>query len=80
MIGLGETYPAAASIHLAANLTNLFILESVRAHYLGDCQGVVSNTLPCENGWFRVPEAPGLGVELAPETYSRPEVSVRSVA
>lgn len=69
----------AASIHLAANLTNLFILESVRTHYLRDYPGLITNTLPAEDGWLRAPEAPGLGVELDPAVFSRSDVTIRSV-
>ena len=34
----------AASLHLAANLPNLFILETVRRHYGDEYRGVVSET------------------------------------
>ncbi|MBI4658698.1 MAG: mandelate racemase/muconate lactonizing enzyme family protein [Verrucomicrobia bacterium] len=69
----------AASIHLAANLTNLFILESVRAHYLRDYRGLISNPLPAENGFFRAPEDAGLGVELDPNVFSRPDVTIQTI-
>jgi L-alanine-DL-glutamate epimerase-like enolase superfamily enzyme len=66
----------AASAHLAANLTNLYILESVRRHYGDEYRGIVTNTLPAVNGRIPLPPGPGLGVELAPETFSRPDVSI----
>jgi galactonate dehydratase len=68
-----------ASLHLATNVTNLFILESVRRHYLRDYKGLVSSTGPAEQGGFRVPEAPGLGVELDPSIFSRSDVLIQSV-
>src|SRR5579871_1444325 len=39
-----------ASLHLAANVTNLFILETVRRHYLDEYRGIVTQTLPPRNG------------------------------
>jgi galactonate dehydratase len=68
-----------ASLHLAANVTNLFILESVRRHYLKEYQGIVLDTGAAEGGWLRAPDAPGLGVELDPAVLSRPGVRVASV-
>jgi len=53
-----------ASAHLAANLTNLTILESVRRHYLEEYEGIVTNQLVAVNGAIPLPPGPGLGVEL----------------
>src|SRR5215469_18428913 len=39
-----------ASAHLAANLTNLTILESVRRHYLEEYQNIVTNHLVAVDG------------------------------
>ncbi len=69
-----------ASAHLAANLTNLAVLETVRRHYLDEYQGLLTRTLAPENGWLPLPPGPGLGVELAPGVLERPGVSVRSFA
>lgn len=66
----------AASLHLAANLTNLFILESVRRHYDDEYLGLVTNTYPCHDGAFDLPFGPGLGIELTPETLARPDAAV----
>jgi len=69
----------AASIHLAAHVPNLFILESVRRHYLREYAGLVTDTLPAVDGFLPVPDAPGLGMDLDPGVWSRPDVEVRRV-
>jgi L-alanine-DL-glutamate epimerase-like enolase superfamily enzyme len=69
----------AASLHLAANVTNLFILESVRRHYGDEYRGIVSNTYEAQGGGFALPAGPGLGVELAPEILSRQDVTVEKL-
>jgi galactonate dehydratase len=68
-----------ASAHLAANLTNLCILETVRRHYLEEYQGLVTNTLPAAEGEIPLPRGPGLGVELNPEILRRADVTVQRV-
>jgi len=55
----------AASLHLAANLPNLFILETVRRHYADEYRGFVEGTYEAVNGEMRLPEGPGLGIELS---------------
>lgn len=67
-----------ASAHLAANVTNLNILESVRRHYLDEYQGVVTSELKPVNGEFPLPPGPGLGVELAEDVSLRPGVKIES--
>ncbi|MCC2669564.1 MAG: mandelate racemase [Armatimonadetes bacterium] len=67
----------AASIHLAAHVPNLFILESVRRHYLKEYVGLVNDTMPAENGFIPVPETPGHGMELDPSVLEREGVEVR---
>ncbi len=52
-------------MHLAMNVTNLFILETVRRHYLKEYEGIVTNTGPSSEGWLKAPSEPGLGVDLA---------------
>lgn len=68
-----------ASLHLAMNVINLFMLESVRRHYLKEYQGIVTHTGAAQQGWLQAPTAPGLGVELHPAIFSRPDVVVQSV-
>jgi galactonate dehydratase len=67
----------AASIHLAAHVPNLFILESVRRHYLKEYVGLVNDTMPAEDGFLPVPETPGHGMELSPELLSGGDVEIR---
>ncbi len=69
----------AASIHLAAHVNNLFILESVRRHYLKEWNGLVTTTLPAENGFLPVPETPGLGMDLDPAVFARDDVEARMI-
>jgi len=69
----------AASLHLAANVTNLYILESVRRHYSDEYRGIVTGMLPPEHGEFPLPPGPGLGVELCAEVSHRPDVTVERV-
>lgn len=67
----------AASLHLAANVTNLYILESVRRHYGDEYKGLVTTTNPVgEDGFFQLPNGPGLGVELTPQTLSREDATM----
>jgi L-alanine-DL-glutamate epimerase-like enolase superfamily enzyme len=69
----------AASIHLAAHVPNLFILESVRRHYLKEYEGLVTDTLPATDGFIPTPETPGLGMDLHPSIFERPDVEVRRI-
>ncbi len=66
-----------ASLHLAQNVPNLFILESVRRHYLKEYAGLVTLSPAAADGLFSAPDAPGLGVELAAGIERRPDVAVR---
>ena len=66
-----------ASLHLAQNLPNLFMLESVRRHYRKEYHGLVSFTGPAQDGMLRAPVTPGLGVELDASIFNRADVTVR---
>ena len=66
----------AATLHLAANVTNLFIAESVRRHYADEYRGIITPLLPAVNGSFPLPPGPGFGVELTPEVLARPDLTV----
>ncbi|HWB98812.1 MAG TPA: mandelate racemase/muconate lactonizing enzyme family protein, partial [Bryobacteraceae bacterium] len=68
-----------ASAHLAANLTNLFILETVRRHYLDEYAGIVTNRLPAVNGVLPPPPGPGLGVELHGNVLARPDLTTHRI-
>jgi L-alanine-DL-glutamate epimerase-like enolase superfamily enzyme len=65
-----------ASMHLAASLVNLQILETVRTHYLRDWKGLVTDLGEIRNGSFFPPERPGLGVELDPSVWRHPDATV----
>ena len=68
----------AASLHLAANLPNLFILETVRRHYGDEYRGVVSETYGAAvEGAMPLPHGPGLGIELTDEVLQRPDAVVQ---
>ena len=69
----------AASIHLAAHVPNLFILESVRRQYLKEYVGLVDDTLPAADGHIAVPERPGLGKDLNPSLFEREDVEIRRI-
>lgn len=65
-----------ASAHLAANVTNLAIMESVRRHYLQEYVGILDKNLGLVDGRIPLPAGPGLGVELSEEVRLRPGLSV----
>jgi L-alanine-DL-glutamate epimerase-like enolase superfamily enzyme len=67
----------AASLHLAANVTNLFILETVRRHYGEDYRGIVTQADGgLASGWMPLPQGPGLGIELSPEVLASSDVVI----
>jgi L-alanine-DL-glutamate epimerase-like enolase superfamily enzyme len=51
----------------------------VRQHYLDKYRGLVTTTLPVANGVVPLPEGPGLGVELTPQVFARPDITVEQV-
>jgi L-alanine-DL-glutamate epimerase-like enolase superfamily enzyme len=69
----------AASLHLAANVTNLYILESVRRHYADEYRGLVTKDYVAQNGVFGLPDGPGLGVELTAETLARSDATMHRI-
>lgn len=66
----------AASLHLAANIPNLYILETVRRHYADEYNGIVTTTYPIQNGEFPLPSGPGLGIELTEQTLQHPDATI----
>ena len=70
----------AASLHLAANVPNLKILETVRRHYNEEYLNIISPTLSPVNGEFPLPPGPGLGVELDKAVYKRSDLTIQSVS
>ena len=71
----------AASLHLAANLPNLFTLETVRRHYGDEYRSIVTRTYGSViDGQMPLPQGPGLGVELTAETLERSDAVVQRSA
>src|SRR5277367_448927 len=67
-----------ATAHLAANVTNLYIMESVRRHYSEEYDGLVTRKLIAgPTGELPLPPGPGLGVELSPDVLARKDAIVR---
>jgi galactonate dehydratase len=69
-----------ASAHLSANVPNLYIMETVRRHYLGEYSGLLTSSLVPVNGELPLPPGPGLGVELSPEVLTRKDAIVQKSA
>jgi galactonate dehydratase len=67
-----------ATAHLSANVTNLFIMESVRRHYSEEYDGLVTKKLIAgANGELPLPEGAGLGVELSSDVLTRKDAIVK---
>jgi L-alanine-DL-glutamate epimerase-like enolase superfamily enzyme len=67
-----------ATAHLSANVTNLFIMESVRRHYGEEYDGLVTKKLVAgPSGELPLPPGPGLGVELSDDVLSRKDAIVK---
>jgi galactonate dehydratase len=67
-----------ATAHFSANVTNLFVMETVRRHYNEEYEGLVTRSLvPEESGELPLPLGPGLGVELSSEVLVRKDAVVR---
>jgi L-alanine-DL-glutamate epimerase-like enolase superfamily enzyme len=69
-----------ASIHFAAHVPNLYILESVRRHYLVEYAGLIDPLPTSHDGHFSLPDGPGLGITLTEAALSRPGVTVTHLA
>jgi L-alanine-DL-glutamate epimerase-like enolase superfamily enzyme len=69
-----------ASAHLAANVTNLYILETVRRHYLDEYQGLVTRSLAPNAGELPLPPGPGLGIELSEAVLTRKDAVVKKAS
>jgi L-alanine-DL-glutamate epimerase-like enolase superfamily enzyme len=67
-----------ATAHFSANVTNFFIMETVRRHYNKEYEGLVTKPLlPEANGEMPLPPGPGLGVELSPAVLASKDAVVR---
>lgn len=67
----------AASTHLATSQPNAIVQETVRAFYYGWYRDLVTQLPPIEAGRIVPPSGPGLGTELRPELWTRPDAVVR---
>ncbi|MET0742410.1 MAG: mandelate racemase/muconate lactonizing enzyme family protein [Microvirga sp.] len=66
-----------ASVHASLSQPNTLIQESVRAFYKGWYLDLVTEMPRIEGGYVYPMEAPGLGVDLLPAVYERPDLTVR---
>jgi L-alanine-DL-glutamate epimerase-like enolase superfamily enzyme len=67
-----------ASTHLSINAPNALIQESVRAYYTGWYKELVTALPTVAEGHVSPPEGPGLGTELLPGLYERPDAHLVS--
>ncbi len=70
----------AACVQLAACIPNFALQEYPLGEGEPPKSEIVTRTLSLENGFLVVPEAPGIGVELAPDAADRYPYRPRSVA
>lgn len=66
-----------AAVHAAFSQPNSLIVESVRAFYTGWYRELVTALPRIEQGRVYPMEGPGLGAELAPQVFERPDLTVR---
>ena len=67
----------AAAVHASFSQPNTLIQESVRAFYTGWYKELVTAVPRIENGYVYPMEGPGLGVELLPQVFERPDLTRR---
>jgi galactonate dehydratase len=67
----------AASVHFSIHAPNALVQESVRAFYSGWYRELVTNVPQPQRGVLAKPPGPGLGCELLPEVWKRPDARVR---
>ena len=68
----------AAAVHMSFSQPNTLIQESVRAFYRGWYNELVTTVPRIENGYVYPMEGPGLGLELQPSVFQRPDLTVRT--
>ena len=66
-----------AGLHLAAHASNALFQEVVRANLASWYKDLVTELPQISDGYAAVPAAPGIGTELRPEVYTRPDAVVR---
>ncbi|RJE85895.1 mandelate racemase/muconate lactonizing enzyme family protein [Paracoccus onubensis] len=62
-----------ASCQFSLHARNTLIQESVRAFYTGWYTELVTALPQIENGQITLPDTPGLGIELLPDLFTRPD-------
>jgi L-alanine-DL-glutamate epimerase-like enolase superfamily enzyme len=67
----------AAAVHMSFSQPNTLIQESVRAFYRGWYTELVTKVPTIDNGYVYPMDGPGLGLELLPSVFNRPDLSVR---
>ena len=67
----------AAAVHASFSQPNTLIQESVRAFYRGWYNEIVTAVPKIEHGYVYPMEGPGLGLELLPAVFERPDLTVR---
>jgi L-alanine-DL-glutamate epimerase-like enolase superfamily enzyme len=68
----------AAAVHMSFSQPNTLIQESVRAFYRGWYNELVTTVPNIDNGYVYPMEGPGLGLELLPSVFERPDLTVRA--
>ncbi|UFN48210.1 mandelate racemase/muconate lactonizing enzyme family protein [Roseomonas sp. OT10] len=66
-----------AGIHASFSQPNTLIQESVRAFYTGWYKELVTEMPVIRDGYVYPMEAPGLGLDLLPAVYERPDLTMR---
>jgi L-alanine-DL-glutamate epimerase-like enolase superfamily enzyme len=67
----------AAAVHMSFSQPNTLIQESVRAFYRGWYTELVTKVPTIDSGYVYPMDGPGLGLELLPSVFNRPDLSVR---
>lgn len=68
-----------ASIHTAVTLRNLYLMESTYHHYTHQFPKYIADYPVPENGTVQPTDQPGLGLNLQPGLFDRPDVQVTEV-
>lgn len=69
-VSMGSPIHIAASLHLAAATPNFLICECPTfQNPIGD--NLLKRPLACKDGFFELPEGPGLGIELDPQAVAQ---------
>jgi len=69
-----------ATTHLSTAITNLAIQESCQVFYEATWPAMLENPLVPHNGCVRVPELPGLGMEIKPDIWTHPAAITRTIS